>query len=230
MTTPIARLTAFRDHIIATDNSLNAYRFEQLCGLANGYFKSHASYNNERGISSESIAKVKRAFPQLNVEWVLLGTGNMLTTPTGTPLYTIPFATIPLTIEGIPSPDLTPAAYLNITTQLSSIAPAESRNPSFACLASDQAMLPTIPPGSIVILTPMTVTAIATAHLGRPFAAILSDGSRITRHLAASTSRTLTFTPASTTPAYAPLKINTKTVTHLYAVTASIQMFAPYHP
>ena len=224
MSTPIERLTAFRDHILATDKTLNAYRFEQMCCLSNGYFKSRSTYNNERGISADSIIKVKNAFPQLNVEWVLLGTGTMLEKPKGIPLYAIPFSTIPLTINGEPSPDITPTAHISLTKCHVRCASSSAMN-IFACLSSDHAMLPSISPGSVLILRKMDISELKASHLGRPFAVILTDGSRLIRHLAENSSRSLTLTPDSNSPAFSPVNIKIKTVTHIFAITASVHIY-----
>lgn len=48
-------------------------RFEQQCGLSNGYINSI-----KKGIGTEKLQDILRAFPQLNREWLLYGEGEML--------------------------------------------------------------------------------------------------------------------------------------------------------
>ncbi len=49
-----------------------SYRaFESLCGLSRGYFLSC------KEISDKMLGKIKEAYPQLNVDWVLTGKGKM---------------------------------------------------------------------------------------------------------------------------------------------------------
>lgn len=48
-------------------------RFEQQCGLANGYINSI-----KKGIGPEKLQNILRVFPQLNREWLLYGEGEML--------------------------------------------------------------------------------------------------------------------------------------------------------
>lgn len=48
-------------------------RFEQQCGLSNGYINSI-----KKGIGTEKLQNILRAFPQLNREWLLYGEGEML--------------------------------------------------------------------------------------------------------------------------------------------------------
>ena len=52
--------------------SINRRQFEKRAGLANGYI------NNMKSLGNSSIEKIKSAFPDLNMSWLLTGEGEML--------------------------------------------------------------------------------------------------------------------------------------------------------
>lgn len=52
--------------------SINKRQFERRTGLANGYI------NNMKSLGNSSIEKIKSAFPDLNMSWLLTGEGDML--------------------------------------------------------------------------------------------------------------------------------------------------------
>ena len=55
------------------ENSLSNYKVEQTCGLSNGYLR-----NLRKAPSVEILEKIFSAYPELNREWVMSGTGDML--------------------------------------------------------------------------------------------------------------------------------------------------------
>ena len=57
---------------IACEGIANS-RFEQMCGLSNGYIKGL-----KRTPGSNKIARMLEAFPRLNPNWLLTGEGSML--------------------------------------------------------------------------------------------------------------------------------------------------------
>ena len=57
---------------IASEGIANS-RFEQMCGLSNGYIKGL-----KRAPGSNKIAGILEAFPRLNPNWLLAGEGSML--------------------------------------------------------------------------------------------------------------------------------------------------------
>ena len=57
---------------IASEGIANS-RFEQMCGLSNGYIKGL-----KRTPGSNKIAGILEAFPRLNPNWLLTGEGSML--------------------------------------------------------------------------------------------------------------------------------------------------------
>lgn len=50
-------------------------RFEEQCGLSNGYVSSM-----RKGFGSEKLNNVLKEFPELSREWLLYGEGEMLST------------------------------------------------------------------------------------------------------------------------------------------------------
>lgn len=53
--------------------NLSQGKFERMCGMSNGYL-----CNIKQSIGSSKIQSIAMAFPQLNTEWLLTGTGDML--------------------------------------------------------------------------------------------------------------------------------------------------------
>lgn len=52
---------------------LSQGRFEKLLGFSNGYVN-----NISKGIGGDKLQKIICEFPQLNIDWLLSGNGNML--------------------------------------------------------------------------------------------------------------------------------------------------------
>lgn len=52
---------------------LSVKKFEEMCGLSNGYVNSMKS-----GYGSNKLLQVLRAFPELNRDWLVYGEGEML--------------------------------------------------------------------------------------------------------------------------------------------------------
>lgn len=85
----IARLREFVDY-----KQISKYKFYKSVGLANGYL------DRDGNIGSNKCEKIIEQYPDLNLEWLILGTGNMLTTevlpsinnaPVGVPYYDVDF-------------------------------------------------------------------------------------------------------------------------------------------
>lgn len=62
------RVKKFIEH-----KNLAVSRFEEICGLSNGYIASM-----RRGFGQGKLSNVLRAFPDLNREWLLYGEGEMI--------------------------------------------------------------------------------------------------------------------------------------------------------
>ena len=64
------RVYAFLQH-----KGISIKRFEEQCGLSNGYVSSM-----RKGFGSEKLNNVLKEFPELSREWLLYGEGEMLST------------------------------------------------------------------------------------------------------------------------------------------------------
>lgn len=56
-----------------TFKGLSVKKFEEMCGLSNGYVNSMRS-----GYGNSKLAQVMSAFPELNREWLVYGEGSMI--------------------------------------------------------------------------------------------------------------------------------------------------------
>lgn len=56
-----------------TSKGLSVKKFEEMCGLSNGYINSMKS-----GFGSTKLPQVLAAFPELNRDWLVYGEGEML--------------------------------------------------------------------------------------------------------------------------------------------------------
>lgn len=73
----IDRLLQFIEYLKKSEGEVkNAKAFEEKCGLSNGYIANSKKSNGS--IGSDMIAKILSPFPQLNVEWLCTGRGDML--------------------------------------------------------------------------------------------------------------------------------------------------------
>jgi transcriptional regulator with XRE-family HTH domain len=69
---------------------LSVKKFEEMCGLSNGYINSMKS-----GYGNAKLSQVLRTFPELNRDWLVYGEGEMLVQsqePTPQPTENIEFA------------------------------------------------------------------------------------------------------------------------------------------
>jgi transcriptional regulator with XRE-family HTH domain len=56
-----------------TSKGLSVKKFEEICGLSNGYINSMKS-----GFGNNKLSQVLTAFPELNRDWLVYGEGDML--------------------------------------------------------------------------------------------------------------------------------------------------------
>lgn len=71
------RLVLFIDYLRAKNIVKNKYDFEKRCSLAVGYVY-HTSLNNSGNLGSDTIARICREFPELNIRWLCTGIGSMV--------------------------------------------------------------------------------------------------------------------------------------------------------
>ena len=87
-------MSAVGDRLVefARSVGLDKASFERECGLANGFIDK----TSDR-IRRASLTQISRRFPQLNTDWVLDGTGEMVTEYVPTPSALPPNATPSIT-------------------------------------------------------------------------------------------------------------------------------------
>ena len=62
-----------RTYSFIEHKGITVKKFEELCGLSNGYISSM-----RKGFGSDKLNNVLTMFPELNREWLLYGEGEML--------------------------------------------------------------------------------------------------------------------------------------------------------
>lgn len=65
-----------RIRIFCRAQGIKIAEFERTCGLARGYV-----CNIRRGISETVCSKIAQSFPELSLDWLLHGTGQMVNRP-----------------------------------------------------------------------------------------------------------------------------------------------------
>nr|WP_321356915.1 hypothetical protein [uncultured Draconibacterium sp.] len=72
-------MSSVRDRLLEfiEKKGLNPASFEKKVGLSNAYVK-----NIRKSIGDKSITKIKNEFPDLNVDWLLTGNGDMIKSST----------------------------------------------------------------------------------------------------------------------------------------------------
>lgn len=68
-------MSPLKDRVVmyCTKKNISISSFERKAGLSNGYFNQV-----KKRPSEEKIERIKRAFPDLDCDWLLTGTGDML--------------------------------------------------------------------------------------------------------------------------------------------------------
>lgn len=56
-------------------NAISAYAFEHACGLSNGYLGKQ--FKGKGSVGSAVLVKIKKQYPELNIQWLITGKGNM---------------------------------------------------------------------------------------------------------------------------------------------------------
>lgn len=75
----IDRLAIFCSWCISNGLTKSTRDFELQCGIGTGYLRNSSLPKSKGTIGSELLASIKRVFPMLNLDWIILGEGNMLT-------------------------------------------------------------------------------------------------------------------------------------------------------
>lgn len=80
--TPRDRLIELRNWLIQNDPKCrkNETRILRMMGLGNGYFSTTEKQENKR-LHSNTYKKIKKAWPEVNIEWLRTGEGDMFINP-----------------------------------------------------------------------------------------------------------------------------------------------------
>lgn len=70
----MANIQTTKDRLLAflKEEGLSQGKFERACGLSNGYVN-----NLKRSVSTEKLELISRAYPALNIQWLMTGEGEM---------------------------------------------------------------------------------------------------------------------------------------------------------
>ena len=70
----MANIQTTKDRLLAflKEEGLSQGKFERACGLSNGYVN-----NLKRSVSTEKLELISRAYPTLNIQWLMTGEGEM---------------------------------------------------------------------------------------------------------------------------------------------------------
>lgn len=73
------RLMEFLEHLKHTEG-ISTYAFERKCGLSRGYINTRRSKDKsgDKKLLASTIEKISDAYPDLNMQWLITGSGDML--------------------------------------------------------------------------------------------------------------------------------------------------------
>lgn len=158
-------------------------RFEEQLGISIGYMSSKATT-----ITSDVIEKTILAYPILNLDWLITGSGEMLKSATPTSVSassdnSISYRLVPLlnldAVGGIHSPN----AVLGDREYTDQLIPfTDAQEGDVALTVSGESMSPTCPPGSRVLIRQIPQWREYFGY-GNIFVLLLTDGRRILKEV-----------------------------------------------
>lgn len=158
-------------------------RFEEQLGISIGYMSSKATT-----ITSDVIEKTILAYPDLNLDWLITGSGEMLKSATPTSVSassdnSISYRLVPLlnldAVGGIHSPN----AVLGDREYADQLIPfTDAQEGDVALTVSGESMSPTCPPGSRVLIRQIPQWREYFGY-GNIFVLLLTDGRRILKEV-----------------------------------------------
>ncbi len=158
-------------------------RFEEQLGISIGYMSSKATT-----ITSDVIEKTILAYPILNLDWLITGSGEMLKSATPTSVSassdnSISYRLVPLlnldAVGGIHSPN----AVLGDREYADQLIPfTDAQEGDVALTVSGESMSPTCPPGSRVLIRQIPQWREYFGY-GNIFVLLLTDGRRILKEV-----------------------------------------------
>lgn len=158
-------------------------RFEEQLGISIGYMSSKATT-----ITSDVIEKTILAYPILNLDWLITGSGEMLKSATPTSVSassdnSISYRLVPLlnldAVGGIHSPNV----VLGDREYADQLIPfTDAQEGDVALTVSGESMSPTCPPGSRVLIRQIPQWREYFGY-GNIFVLLLTDGRRILKEV-----------------------------------------------
>lgn len=158
-------------------------RFEEQLGISIGYMSSKATT-----ITSDVIEKTILAYPILNLDWLITGSGEMLKSATPTSVSassdnSISYRLVPLlnldAVGGIHSPNV----VLGDREYADQLIPfTDAQEGDVALTVSGESMSPTCPPGSRVLIRQVPQWREYFGY-GNIFVLLLTDGRRILKEV-----------------------------------------------
>lgn len=183
-------------------------RFEKQVGLSNGYIN-----NLSKDIGSEKLQRILGTYPELNLDWLLTGEGEMLKASSGTPDEASPgrkgipfYVDLPVSAGRLDTiiQDAEPSGWLDIPGVR-----ALALFPVVGC-----SMKPEINPGDVIGVTPLDTWE----HIDPDKAyLIITHDDRMIKHLAPDDSDADSLWCIS--PNYPKFKIQKSDIHYIYRVT-----------
>lgn len=180
----IDRLILFQQSVKKVIGGQN--KFESYIGLSTGYISNMSK--NSGGISSDVMLKLKDKFPDLNLDWLITGSGEMLKSATPTSVSassdnSISYRLVPLlnldAVGGIHSPNV----VLGDREYADQLIPfTDAQEGDVALTVSGESMSPTCPPGSRVLIRQVPQWREYFGY-GNIFVLLLTDGRRILKEV-----------------------------------------------
>lgn len=168
-----------------------------------------------RGIKGSSYAKIAMAFPQVNMEWLRTGKGNMflINTHTGIPYYDVDF------IGGFDmvtnNQTINPDGYVNIGTY---------RKATCLCNITGHSMEPEICHGDIIVLRKIDDWRFL--PYGEIYAFVSKNDMRTVKRLGKSEHEdSYLLIPSNKSPEYAPQELKKEDVLFVYEVMGCMKRF-----
>ena len=189
-------------------------KFEASCGLGNG------TINNSRGgVSSATLEKILITYPEVNIEWLVTGNGNMLKEDDEKPVISY--------TEGVP--------YYNVDFEMGFdlMVNDQTANPEYNisfspynkcdvwCNARGNSMYPTIASGDIIALKEIKDFSFLVS--GEIYAIVTSNGLRTIKRLK-DEGEDYVLIPDNKKD-YSEQRINKHLVTRVYQVMGCMKMF-----
>lgn len=176
--TPFDRLLLLRQWLQENDSRCRNSESAILrkMGLGVGYFSTSEKQAN-KSLRESTYKKVKKAWPQVNIEWLRTGEGKMFCEPVptgGEPVGGVPFYDADFQnrfCESAGSPDIAPAYFIDFKPF--------NRKGNVWCEMSGDSMSPRINGGDKICLRPLK--SVEDIVFGEIYAIVTKDGLRTVR-------------------------------------------------